>query len=272
MKLTAKLKGKLEKIESLLKNKRVIVAFSGGIDSTLLAFLSDLYAKETLLITASSSLFSDEDLQDAAQFSKTHNISHKILEIDPLMVQEFCDNPKDRCYICKNVIFSQFVDLQRELGYDMIIEGSNISDLGDYRPGYEAIKELGVKTPYIEARINKENIIKLSRYFDLEAQDKPANACFASRITYGISINETLLQKIKEAENFLKTQFKTEQVRVRFHEDDLVRIEFIEKDLFRILTKPNIKCIIEKFKKIGFKFITIDLEGYRKSGLIFMEK
>jgi len=270
MELSQELQSKLNKLKASLRDKRIIVAFSGGVDSSLLAYLSNLHSKETLLLTASSLIFSETELQDAAQFARNHDIPHKIIEIEPLKKKKFRNNPKDRCYICKHFIFSKFLQIKNELQYDLIVEGSNISDLNDYRPGYKAIKELGIATPYIDANIDKEDIIELSEFFDLAVKNKPPNACFATRISYGICIDEELLNKIKIAERFLKIEFDLRQVRVRYHEDNLVRIEFLEEDLFKIFNRTNIEHIKNKFKELGFSYITIDIEGYRRSGLIHL--
>lgn len=260
--LSIDLQKKLNNLIDFLKNKRIIVAFSGGIDSTLLAYLSNKYAQETLLLTASSILFSEEELTNAKEFSEKFTIEHEIVDIDPMGREDFIKNPSNRCYICKKQIFSEFCNIQKQREFDMIVEGSNLSELNEHRPGLKAIKELGVFSPYIEYEINKEEIRTLCRYFNLGSCDRPPNACFASRIAYNISIKESLLQKIKEAEKFLKDTFNLAQVRVRYHEQDLVRIEFLYNDLFRIFNQKNINLITTYLTQLGFKYITIDLEGY----------
>lgn len=260
--LPTDLSKKVKKLTAFFKNKRVIVAFSGGIDSTLLAYLSKKYAQKTLLLTASSVLFSEEELTNAKEFSKSYSIEHEIVDIDPMTQEDFVKNPPNRCYVCKKQIFSEFRNIQQQRGFDTIVEGSNLSELSEHRPGFKAIEELGISTPYVKYEINKEEIRKLCQYFNLGSCNRPPNACFASRIAYNIPIEESLLQKIKKAEKFLKNTFDLDQVRVRYHEQDLARIEFLLDDLFRIFHRDNIDLIKTRLTKLGFKYITVDLEGY----------
>jgi uncharacterized protein len=152
--------------------------------------------------------------------------------------------------------------LQKKKDYDIIIEGTNTSELDEHRPGFDAIQELGIKTPYVDFDINKEDIRRLCRYFELGSCDKPPNACFASRIEYNIPIKKGIIKKVRKAENFLKSYFNLSQVRVRYHQGDLARIEFLLDDLFEIFNQKNIDLIRTKLNKLGFKFITIDLHGY----------
>jgi uncharacterized protein len=272
MQLSDVLHDKLNELIGFIENKQVIVAFSGGIDSSLLAYLSQKYAKKTLLLTVSSSIFSKTDLHEATQFAQNQNIPHKIIEVNLLQEKAFRKNNKDRCYICKRLIFTKFKEFCENLQHDIIIEGSNISDIDDYRPGYKAIQELGISTPYINAGINKQEIVTLSDYFNLKVKSKPPNACLATRISYGILIEEELLQKIENAEKFLKMEFEISQVRVRYHRGPLARIEFLEEDMYKIFNRDNLTVIKAKLKEMGFIYITFDIEGYRKSGLIHLSQ
>lgn len=258
---------KLKHLISFLKGKKIIVAFSGGVDSSLLAFLSKKYAQETLLVTEKSILYPDEEIEDASQFARNHDIQHIIIERNPLQNEDFQCNPSNRCYLCKTGLYTDIIEIKTSRNYDVILDGSNIDDLSDFRPGMQALKDLHISTPYIDFNITKDDIRQISSYFDLEVQAKPSMACFSSRIPYGQEINEEKLVMIREAEKFLKNTFKVKQLRVRLHENSLGRIEFLPEDLPLILTKENIETIKGKLKVLGFIYITIDIEGFRSGSM-----
>lgn len=265
--LSEKLKKKLESIIAILQDQKVIVAFSGGVDSSLLAYLSKKRAKETLLITMKSVLYSEEEAKEAINFALKFNIPHLFLETEPLSNEEFIKNKTNRCYTCKKDIFAKILKVKEERAYNLVIEGSNITDLGDYRPGLDALKELNITSPYIKTEIDKDEIRVLSNYFQLESGSKPSGACFASRIPYNQIITETKLKMIENAEKFLKKSLNLSQLRVRYHEERIARIEVLKEDLEKIISDKVKEKIIKKFKEIGFCYITIDLEGFRSGSL-----
>ncbi len=266
-KLSTYLEKKLNKLIEFFAEKKVIVAFSGGVDSSLLAFLSRKYAKETLLITEESILYPEEEITITNLFAKKHEIPHILIERNPLNDEDFTKNPKNRCYICKKGLYSDIIKIKEEKDFDIIVDGSNLDDLSDYRPGMQALKELGIYTPYIDFKINKQEIREICRAYNLEVQSKPSMACFSSRIPYDQVINETKLNQIREGERFLKQAFNLKQLRVRYHNDNLARIEIFPEDFPKVLTKENLELITNKFKEIGFCYITIDVEGFRSGSM-----
>jgi uncharacterized protein len=267
MDLSDDLLSKIKNIISYLRDKKVIVAFSGGVDSSLLAYLSKKHAKDTLLITEKSILYPDEEIQEASKFAKTFGISHIIIERNPLENEDFKKNPQNRCYICKAGLYKDIIRIKDEKNFDIILDGSNLDDLSDYRPGMQALKELDIITPYIDFKITKQDIRKIAEFYNLEVKSKPSMACFSSRIPYNQPIDENKLFMIKEGEKFLKSNFNLKQLRVRYHEEKLARIELLQEDLIHILNKDNIAKIKFKFKELGFCYITIDLEGFRSGSL-----
>ncbi|MFX1287029.1 MAG: ATP-dependent sacrificial sulfur transferase LarE [Promethearchaeota archaeon] len=265
--MSKNLRTKLENFTFFLRGKKVVIAFSGGVDSSLLAFLSNKYAKETLLVTEKSILYPDDEIRLTSEFAKNHNINHLIIERNPLEDENFRINPKNRCYICKTGLYEDIIKIKEEKNFDIILDGSNLDDLSDYRPGIQALKELNIATPYIAFKISKQEIREICKYFNLEVQSKPSMACFSSRIPYDQEINEEKLDMIREAESFLRETFNLEQLRVRLHEGKLGRIELMPKDIMKILNDDNIEKIRTKFKQLGFCYITIDLEGFRSGSL-----
>jgi len=267
MDLSKNLRGKLENLTSFLRNKKVVIAFSGGVDSSLLAFLSNKYAKKALLVTEKSILYPDEEIRLTSEFAKKHCITHLIIERNPLEDENFRVNPKNRCYICKTGLYEDIIKIKEERDFDIILDGSNIDDLSDYRPGMQALKELNITTPYIDFKINKQEIREICKYFNLEVQSKPSMACFSSRIPYDQDINEEKLDMIREAENFLRNSYNLNQLRVRLHEGKLARIELMPEDIMKVMTSANIDKIKTKLKQLGFNYVTVDLEGFRSGSL-----
>jgi uncharacterized protein len=267
MNLPKNLELKLYNLISFLKNKKIIVAFSGGVDSSLLSYLSKKYAKDTLLITERSILYPEEEIELSNLFAKKHNISHVIIERNPLNDEKFKLNPINRCYICKKGLYSEIIKIKDNQHFDIILDGSNLDDLNDYRPGMQALEELGIFTPYIEFKINKQEIREICKFYGLDVQSKPSMACFSSRIPYNQVINERKLNLIRKGEKFLKETFNLKQLRVRLHDENLARIEFLKSDLPRILTKENLELIKDKFNEIGFCYTTIDVDGFRSGSM-----
>jgi len=169
--------------------------------------------------------------------------------------------------MCKTGLYEDIIKIKNEKNYDIIVDGSNMDDLSDYRPGMQVLKELGIITPYIDFSITKQEIRKIANLYNLEVRSKPSMACFSSRIPYNQIIDEEKLKMIRESEKFLRNTFNLKQLRVRYHDEKLARIEFLPEDLLSILNKENLNKIKNKFKELGFCYITIDVEGFRSGSL-----
>ena len=244
----------------------VAVAFSGGVDSTLLLKVAhNVLGDRALAITLSSPLFPHRELSDAHTFCLNNSITHIVCEVDELSINGFKDNPTNRCYLCKHSLFTQMLAIAREHNLSHVIEGSNMDDLGDYRPGLQAIRELGIKSPLREAQLTKAEIRQLSRELGLPTWEKPSYACLASRFVYGDTITREKLLMVERAEGFLQ-DLGFKQMRVRIH-GTLARIELLPQDFHRILQEDLRTKIYDALKSYGFSYISLDLKGYRTGSM-----
>ncbi len=243
----------------LLSLESVAVAFSSGVDSTyLLKKAHDVLGDKAIAITASSPSFPKRELEESKAFCKKENIKQIIFDTNELDIQGFDHNPKNRCYLCKYHLFTKIIDIAKENGINEVVEGSNMDDLGDYRPGLQAIKELGVKSPLREVQLYKQEIRDLSKELNLPTWDKPSFACLASRFVYGETISLEKLEMVEKAEQFLINMgFK--QLRVRIH-DKMARIEVEPDEIIKIIENKDI--IDQQLKSYGFSYVAVDLHGY----------
>lgn len=261
---------KLDKLKRILKEcGRVTVAFSSGVDSTFLLKVAreTLPRENVIAITISSAFTKRNELSEAIEFCNKNDIYHEIVDVDILSVPEIKMNPDNRCYICKKRIFEQII--KRSKGY-VVCEGSNVDDMSDYRPGMQAIKELEVRSPLREAGLTKDEIRKLSRQMNLPTWDKPSAACLASRLAYGEEITIQKLKCVDRAEDrLLKYGFRQFRVRVHGEGDNLIaRIELTPEDMKKAFADDSIREeISDSIKKEGFRFVTIDLSGYRMGSM-----
>lgn len=241
-----------------------VIAYSGGVDSTFLSKVAyDTLGANALAITANSPTYPKRELTDAKRYAKKIGIQHIIIASEELTLKEFTDNSPDRCYHCKKELFRTIQQLAHDHKFNVVLDGSNADDIGDYRPGTKARKELKIRSPLQEVGLTKQEIRTLSRTMHLESADKPAFACLASRVAYGTKITKERLKQIEHAEEFLFS-FGITQCRVRTH-TDIARIEVLPQDFPLILKKS--KAIVTHFKHLGFPYITLDLQGYRTGSL-----
>ncbi|NLT65531.1 MAG: ATP-dependent sacrificial sulfur transferase LarE [Acidobacteria bacterium] len=259
----ATLEEKEQKLEELLRSLApVIVAFSGGVDSSYLAYKAyKTLGSQALAITAESASVPSHQRRMAEQLVQQFGIPRKIVHSRELERPEYSVNSSDRCYYCKDELFTVLEAVAQEVGSAVILDGLNADDTGDYRPGTKAGMEHLVRSPLLEAGLSKDDIRELSRRAGLPTADQPASACLSSRFPYGVAITEEKLRIVDEGEEALRGMGFT-VFRVRHH-DHLVRIEFGPEDLRKALNPESAARLAATFKSLGYKYVTLDLEGYR---------
>ena len=252
------LKGYLRTLEG------AAIAFSAGVDSTfLLKTAKDVFGDNVIAITAKSCVMPEGELNAAIEFCKKENIKHVVFDFDVLNVENFKENPVNRCYICKKELFTKIKNIAKDNGFETVLDGSNADDVKDYRPGLQALEELGIKSPLRESNLSKDEIRLISNVIGLDTWNKPSNACLATRFAYGDEITKEKLKKVDEAEiALLNLGFR--QFRVRIH-SNLARLEVTREELAKVLS--NRDKITERLKAIGFDYITLDLQGYRTGSM-----
>jgi uncharacterized protein len=206
------------------------------------------------------------EIKHAIDYLSKAKMKYELLGVNPLEHPEVVENDPRRCYYCKKLIFQTIIDKTKKYNYDMIVEGSNVTDLSDYRPGLEALKELGIRSPFLKLNITKEDIKNVAKVLNLEVKDKPATTCLATRIPYGSRLSEEKLNKIDIAESIIRSAFPVFDLRVRDH-GDVARIEVSPQDMHYFFEKDKLEDVIEKIKKLGFNYIALDLEGYKQGSM-----
>lgn len=267
MELQENLQLKYEQLkEHIAMLGQAAVAFSGGIDSALLLKVAhDILGEKALALTVFGPFIPRREKKESIDFCKEERITHKICEVTIDRIHCFAENPADRCYHCKKVLFGQMIGLAQEAGITYLLEGSNLDDMGDYRPGMKAIAELGIISPLKEAGFTKADIRTLAKYLRIPFWDKPSYACLASRFPYGETITVEKLKRTELAEDLLIAR-GFHQMRVRNH-GDIARIELPAEQIGLLLDTQLREEINSSFKSLGFTYVALDLQGFRSGSM-----
>lgn len=261
-------KTKADKLDKLILSRpRAVVAFSGGVDSTLLLRICRdvLGPANVVAVTGVSQTYTPEELATARRAARTLGVEHVLIETDELGCAAFAANPPDRCYHCKGELFDKILDLAKSRGINAVYDATNTDDLEDYRPGRRATEERGILSPLLEAGFSKKDVRALSRRLGLASWDKPANPCLASRIPYGTPINAETLDRVRAGEKFIR-RLGFPVVRLRHH-DRLARIEVPAADIARLMRPATARRVAARLRRLGYLWVAVDLEGFRTGSL-----
>jgi len=257
---------KLTDLINILKSMQsAVLAYSGGVDSTFLLKALQNSGIRTLAVTAVSEITPLNDLHIANEMTAGLGIEHRIIETDAMLKEEFLQNTPERCFFCKDELFRKLTAIAGSEGYTFLLDGSNVDDTMDYRPGIRAASKYHVRSPLTEAALSKKEIRELSRQLDLSTWDKPSSPCLATRFPYGQRITKGALERVGKAEDFLRG-LGFHEVRVRVH-DMVARIEVGEEEIGLLLISERRSLISEKLKSFGYRFVSLDLDGYRTGSM-----
>jgi pyridinium-3,5-biscarboxylic acid mononucleotide sulfurtransferase len=257
---------KINKLQEILKEMgTVIVAYSGGIDSTFLSKIAyDVLKENAIAVTGHSETYSKDELNKAIVIAKKINIKHIIIETDEYKNEKFQNNPPDRCYYCKKELFCKLLSLAKKKNIAYVLDGSNFDDTNDYRPGMKATAEFKIRQPLLEVELSKQEIRDYAKKINLPNWNKPSSPCLSSRVPYGEKITTEKIKMVYSAEKYLLDLKLFDNIRVRYHKN-IARIEIDKKHFTKLLNVSS--EIVSKFNEIGFKYVTLDLQGFRSGSL-----
>src|SRR3954471_15646333 len=258
---------KREQLLSLLRSYgRCAVAFSGGVDSAVVAKAAQVALGDAAVaVTGTSAALADGEAEGARELAAMIGIRHLEIQTDEFANPQYIANSPDRCYHCKAELYSQLGRLKQMLDVDVVVNGANADDLGDYRPGMRAASEHDVLSPLAECGLTKQEVRELASAWELPVADKPATPCLSSRVAYGLEVTPERLARIDRAEQFLRS-LGFRELRVRLHADDMARIEVPANEIAELCETEIRRAVVEEFERLGFKFITLDLAGFRSGG------
>ena len=265
---TRTIEEKMDVLKTILADMgSVIVAYSGGTDSAFLAATAhDVLGDRALAVTAKSPSLAPSELREAVELAERLELRHRIVETHEVEREDYAANNPNRCFFCKDELYTYLSAYAHDEGYDSIANGTNTDDLGDFRPGLNAAKQYGVRSPMVEADLSKAEIRELSKDMDLPTWDKPAQACLSSRIPYGSMVTVEALTRIAQAEEYLHDEIGIRQLRVRHH-DTVARIEVEPQDFITLTDEAVREQVVRKFREIGYSYVTLDLQGFRSGSM-----
>ncbi|MEX2287152.1 MAG: ATP-dependent sacrificial sulfur transferase LarE [Planctomycetaceae bacterium] len=260
---------KRRKLLDLLRGYgRVAVAFSAGVDSTVVAKAASLACGDNAVaVTAVSSSLASGELEQAVELAGQIGIRHRIVETQEFDDPNYLANPTNRCYFCKTELYTRLESMLPQLGVDVIVNGANVDDTGDFRPGMRAADEHRVRSPLLEAGLTKADVRELARQWELPVWDKPATPCLSSRIAYGQEVTPDRVRRIDRAEEYLRERLNLRELRVRHEANDLARIEVPVAEIPRLLEPDTREEVAAYLRSLGFKFVTVDLDGFRSGSM-----
>ncbi|HUG20148.1 MAG TPA: ATP-dependent sacrificial sulfur transferase LarE [Planctomycetaceae bacterium] len=255
-------------LERIAGFERVAVAFSGGVDSSVVAKAAQLACGDrAIALTAVSSSLAQGEREIALEVARTIGIRHKLVETEEFENEDYLRNGPDRCYFCKTELYDRLDSLRERFGFAVILNGANLDDRGDHRPGMQAAQEHAVDSPLLETGFTKEDVRELARAWQLPVWDKPASPCLSSRIAYGLAVTPERVARVDAAESFLKELLDERELRVRHETNDLARIEIPVSALPKLSEEAVRSQVVAKLRELGFRYITLDLEGFRSGSL-----